>query len=137
MSLGQHDELVTAVTAAIDDELVNSSGTSRVPPPAGCRLDGLLMSPGFSEASVLRVLTYQALGVSPAVPCSLCPVCLLRPLGGHAGGHGQLQHHSQGAEAALQYAERRQRHLGKLLELMLGVCPCRYQGMGDGVENGS
>lgn len=45
------------------------------------------------------------------------PVCgFLRPPGGHAGSHGQLQHHSQGAEAALQYAERRQRHLGKLVD---------------------
>lgn len=39
----------------------------------------------------------------------------LRPPGGYAGSHGQLQHHSQGAEAAVQYAEGRQRHLGKLV----------------------
>jgi len=45
----------------------------------------------------------------------LC-LCFLRPPGGHAGSHGKLQHHSEGAEAALQYAEGRQRHLGELVE---------------------
>lgn len=43
----------------------------------------------------------------------LCVFFFNRPPGGHAGSHGQLQHHSQRAEAALQYAEGRQRHLGE------------------------
>lgn len=51
------------------------------------------------------------------LPSYTLPVCgSFRPPGGHAGSHGQLQHHSEGAEAALQYVERRQRHLGKLLD---------------------
>lgn len=48
--------------------------------------------------------------------CSVVCVCvcfLNRPPGGHAWSHGQLQHHSQRAEAALQHAEGRQRHLGE------------------------
>lgn len=42
-------------------------------------------------------------------------VCVFRPPGRHVGSFGQLQHHSEGAEAALQYAERREWHLGKLM----------------------
>lgn len=40
-------------------------------------------------------------------------VILHRPTGGYAGRAGQLQHHSEGAEAAVQHAARRGRLLGE------------------------
>lgn len=39
--------------------------------------------------------------------------CLLRLAGGHVGSAGQLQHHSEGTEVALQHATRGRRPLGK------------------------
>lgn len=60
---------------------------------------------------------YQKLPTSlahgPSVVLTFIRCLCFRPPGGHAGSHGQLQHHSQRAEAALQYAEGRKRHLGE------------------------